>query len=65
MTKADQKQIDRIVAGKGAMPADAWQGMAARAISSMIRSAMSGRTAAQLLQVARELKITSHPEFII
>jgi len=39
--------------------------MAARIISALIRSSVSGRATAQLLQQAREWRITNHPEFII
>ena len=38
---------------------------AARGLSELIRSTMSGRAAAQLHELAREWHITNHPEFIV
>ena len=62
MTKSETREVQKLTQYR-AMGADA--GMLARSISAMIRSSMSGRTAAQLLQQAREWKLTDHPEFII
>jgi len=41
------------------------EGAAARTLSALIRSAMTKRSAAAILAVARELHVDTHPEFII
>jgi hypothetical protein len=40
-------------------------GAAARSLSALIRSAMTKRSKLALLDVARELNVDTHPEFII
>lgn len=62
MTKSETREVTKLTQYR-AMGADA--GMLARSLSALIRASMSGRTAAQLLQQAREWKLTDHPEFII
>lgn len=41
------------------------EGAAARALSALIRSAMTKRSAEAIYQVAVELHVNRHPEFII
>jgi len=38
---------------------------AARSISNAIRAAMTKKSQAELMQVAHELQLTNHPDFII
>jgi hypothetical protein len=40
-------------------------GLAARSISAAIRSATTNKSQAELLQVAHELCLINHPDFII
>jgi hypothetical protein len=40
-------------------------GAAARSLSALIRCAMTKRSKLALLEVARELNVANHPEFIV
>lgn len=64
MTKADKRQIDNLHAARACMSEDVFRGYAARTISAMIRSSRS-RKIDELLQLARDLGVRSHPDFII
>ena len=61
MTKMQTKEVAKLAKAMELGMTD----YAARGLSALVRSAMSGRAAAQLLTQAREWKITNHPEFII
>ena len=61
MNKMQVKEVAKLEAALEMGMAD----YAARGLSALIRSAMSGRAAAQLWDLARKWHITDHPEFII
>ena len=62
MTKAETREVQKTIqyyaAGLG-------PDYLARALSAMIRAARSAKSKTELMHHARELGITSHPEFII
>lgn len=62
MNTAQRREVQKLTQYHAA-GADA--GMLARSLSALIRSSMSGRATAQLLQHARDWKLTNHPDFII
>ena len=61
MNKSETREVQKLAVAHKLGMSD----MVARSLSALIRASMSGRTAAQLLQQAREWKLTDHPEFII
>jgi hypothetical protein len=66
MNKSEAKAVQRIVEASKHFDADATiTGYAARSLSALIRSAMTKRSKLALLDVARELHVDTHPEFII
>ena len=67
MNKRDKKQIEglQIVQARLGMNSEPFQGMAARLISAMIRCAMSGKARAELMQIAADMNVTTHPDFIV
>ena len=66
MNKSEAKAVQRIVAASKHFDADATiTGYAARSLSALIRCAMTKRSKLELLEVARELNVANHPEFII
>jgi hypothetical protein len=61
MTKSETREVAKLAVAHKMGMAD----MVARSLSALIRSSMSGRTAAQLHQLAREWHVADHPEFIV
>ena len=61
MTKSETREITKLAL----MHKMGMTDTVARGLSALIRAARTGRTTAQLMQQAREWKITNHPDFII
>jgi hypothetical protein len=61
MNKQQQKQVEMIKAHISIGNIDA----AAMGLSALVRSAMTNKQALALMQVAEELGLKSHPEFIV
>ena len=61
MTRNEQRDVQMAIHAI----ADGMVDYAARSISNAIRAAMTKKSQAELMQVAHELQLTNHPEFII
>ena len=70
MNKRDKKQIEglQIVQARlsqDGMNAESFHGIAARLISAMVRCSLSSKARNELLQVAADMGVRNHPEFIV
>ncbi len=63
MTKSEQREVDQLVRWGKANLIDS--GHVARVLSALIRASRTSRSRAALLQVAADLGVKGHPEFII
>ena len=63
MTKSEQREVDQLVRWGRQNLIDS--GHVARVLSALIRASLTKRSRVALLQVADELGVTEHPEFII
>ena len=61
MNKAEKREVQKLAVAHKLGMAD----MVARCLSALIRASMTKRSRTELLQVADELGVKGHPEFII
>lgn len=61
MTKSENREVALIRMHLAVGNTDS----AALGLSALIRSAMNSRSKRELMEIAAELKLTAHPEFII
>lgn len=70
MTKSDKRQIENLVhvhanLHLAGISRESFEGIAARTVSSLIRAAMTSKSQKELLVVASQLGVTTHPDFIV
>ena len=62
MTKSEQREVQKL--RTWAQAGLCGPGMVARVLSALVRASMTKKSRAALLQVADELGVKGHPEFI-